>query len=575
MMRGAGQAIGAVVLISVFLAIIGIAWFSLSRQIETMSTVVRVPQNGISCQGSTVTMKIRNMGNQPINNSEYLNILGLFENDPDIVARWSFDERWDNKTIDSSGNANHGSIYADTVLLMHLNEGSGNPLDSSSYANHGDITGHEPTWLSSINCKSGKCMDFDGVDDYVDTSYFPDPRRAKTIAFWIKFNNVANTQAIGAFDGTNRFYAGIDLNNNILVGIGDTFVGFGTNDVYSDINESEWTHYAVVSDGSSVDVYINAVRKHGFAFTATAASTYEFIIGSRYYTGTKTNAPINGSIDEVAIYNRSLTGPEVQEQYEAGRAKFIERERPGKFGYGMELDGADDYVEVPDDNSLDFAAGDDLTICSWFKTSASGVGQDIIDKRGATSIGYLFGVADTDVLSTFFKNSVGGVSGNILGTTIVTDGNWHIGCVVHDRNSHIQLYIDGSPDGSSAAPLSGDLSNNRNLFLGFRDPILVTSVWGHFDGTIDEVVIIRRALTQPEIQAQFKPSCSCAGQTCQCGDLQITKTSGSGDFQPFFDIDEIPNGGTATMYDYSCLSDSCSYRIVATGGVEEVITDCK
>ena len=43
---------------------------------------------------------------------------------------------------------------------------------------------------------------------------------------------------------------------------------------------------------------------------------------------------------------------------------------------------------------------------------------------------------------------------------------------------------------------------------------------------------------------------------------------------PFFDSDVIAEGGSATMTDYNCLSDSCSYMVVSAGGSDRVFVDC-
>jgi hypothetical protein len=56
---------------------------------------------------------------------------------------------------------------------------------------------------------------------------------------------------------------------------------------------------------------------------------------------------------------------------------------PGVDGNCIEFDGINDYVEVADDNSLDFSAGQDFSIACWFtiERPTYTVAQDILSKR--------------------------------------------------------------------------------------------------------------------------------------------------------------------------------------------------
>jgi len=165
-MKAAHPIITVVIMTVILTALAGSSWYILSNHLETKSQVILVPLNRVSCDGTTASFEIRNMGSLPVNNSDHKEMLGLFPDDATMLVRWNFGEEDGAATFDSSGNKKHGSVYGDTVLLMHFDEGSGTPQDSTSFSAPVDITGHEPTWQLA-GCQSGKCMEFDGSGDYI------------------------------------------------------------------------------------------------------------------------------------------------------------------------------------------------------------------------------------------------------------------------------------------------------------------------------------------------------------------------------------------------------------------------
>ena len=55
----------------------------------------------------------------------------------------------------------------------------------------------------------------------------------------------------------------------------------------------------------------------------------------------------------------------------------------GQIGDALDFDGVDDYVDVGDQDSLDFVASESFSISTWFKLSqdVSGLTPSIVDKR--------------------------------------------------------------------------------------------------------------------------------------------------------------------------------------------------
>jgi len=265
--------------------------------------------------------------------------------------------------------------------------------------------------------------------------------------------------------------------------------------------------------------------------------------------------PINeefyGSIDEVAMYDRPLSDEEMMGLYEEGRAVFVERGRLGRYQYGMEFDGRNDYIDLGSDASFN---GPDIALAAWIRPAGlSGTMGAISKYDPAGPEGYVLGVRNGRALFAIYDGV--GSECDIQGG-VMSVGEWyHIIGIYNDTSRIIQLYVDGVNVNNT--PCSSYAPSSVPASIGKGQP----DGW-FFDGAIDEAVMWNRALSQQEIQDQIMPTCSCSGATCTCGDLIITKTAGEGHFHPYFNIGTIPTQGSARMMDYSCMDSICTYRVI-------------
>jgi uncharacterized repeat protein (TIGR01451 family) len=190
---------------------------------------------------------------------------------------------------------------------------------------------------------------------------------------------------------------------------------------------------------------------------------------------------------------------------------------PGMVGGALRFDGVNDHVRVPDHAELDVGTGD-FTLDAWVRTMASSGVVVLVDKRsGPTPLGYSlflangrlgFQMANGVGSSTCAPTPTPGVAcvNYVAPTTApnVADGQWHHLAAVVDRTnatSGVRLYVDGAQV-FAGAPLTGNLDNTSDLYLGVRTPAQQDG--GFFPGDLDEVELIKRALTQQEIQALFQ-----------------------------------------------------------------------
>ncbi|WOB69707.1 LamG domain-containing protein [Microcystis aeruginosa] len=157
----------------------------------------------------------------------------------------------------------------------------------------------------------------------------------------------------------------------------------------------------------------------------------------------------------------------------------------GQFGQAFSLNGTNQYVDIPDSNSLDITNA--LTISAWINPTTV-TSPRIVDKItvGVTD-GYLL-----DILGGSLRMIAG--SRLLSGGTVATNTFQNVAGVYDGQ--FMRLYINGvqvaSNDFGSIAPIP---TNNRSLKIG----VDFTGNGNLFSGLIDEVNIFNRALSASEI----------------------------------------------------------------------------
>ncbi|HIE25713.1 TPA: LamG domain-containing protein [Candidatus Poribacteria bacterium] len=167
----------------------------------------------------------------------------------------------------------------------------------------------------------------------------------------------------------------------------------------------------------------------------------------------------------------------------------------GKFGQGMEFDGVDDMVVIPDSDTLEF--DEDFTLAVWINTKATPPSPPSIITKGYhdtsnTRPWYLLYYRPAGTITMYLRN-LANQNSVADGTTAINDGKWHhvVGMKAGDE---VKVYIDGKEDAS--VPLGGKDKYGKSdyplVFMRHYDRFLA--------GVIDEVAIFKRALKEAEIE---------------------------------------------------------------------------
>ena len=167
----------------------------------------------------------------------------------------------------------------------------------------------------------------------------------------------------------------------------------------------------------------------------------------------------------------------------------------GKFGNALYFDGVDDYIEVPDDPSLESPS---ITVEAWVKRLGSpGTYKYIISKYYAARPGgwssYAFYTRNTGGLFFYIGYTGYYILSPDAGSGI-WDGNWHHIMGTFD-GSTVRLYVDGIEVGTGTTTTESIAYDTGSLFMGTYTS---TGPW-FFSGTIDEVRISNIARTSVDL----------------------------------------------------------------------------
>lgn len=268
-------------------------------------------------------------------------------------------------------------------------------------------------------------------------------------------------------------------------------------------------------------------------------------IGARQFPGFR--AFFHGVIDEARIWSRVLGASEVLASAQTGlRAVWHFNENSGtvtsdssdygnsgtltngpsfaagRFGNGVRLDGANDFVDVADAGVLDISG--DFTVEAWVKLDVlrSGGLHNVIAKERSSlpfNANYNLHILGNKVfLAVTFDAAVSG-SAATLGvagcdpggcfvkgvTSLTADTFHHVSGVYDDSAKKLTVYLDGGKNGEGTFTTTGSpTTNNENLRIGRRnaDPTGATAL----AGTIDEMHLWARALSYEEIGFLAAPS---------------------------------------------------------------------
>ena len=165
----------------------------------------------------------------------------------------------------------------------------------------------------------------------------------------------------------------------------------------------------------------------------------------------------------------------------------------GKFGQARDLDGVDDAIQLPFAESLAVGAGD-FTAMAWIKYGTSTANQAIFWGYGINDFSQFWLRAEPGDSRIRGLITTGGNTAVVATSKAYNDNAWHH-VALQRKAGTLSIWVDGAQAASVAAP-AGSVSPGRpfKMYVGQR-----LDGAHHFDGSLDEVRIYKRALTAAEI----------------------------------------------------------------------------
>jgi hypothetical protein len=422
--------------------------------------------------------------------------------------------------------------------------------DKSGFARNAAITrGGNGYGVTSTPGKVKQAFDFDGQTDYALASGFTDLGTSNvpySFTGWVKIPPTETDGNIIHMVGGGWCLPPVALSSGKLRGYswngGGVSVAGTTN-----LAPGTWYHFANTWDATNgLRIFVNGVLENSTAQATYIASGISNSLYFGYSPGVCAGDTgwFNGAIDDLRVYNYSLSSQEISQIYNAAKTGFgsaptktglvghwtmdatdlsgtkvydksgfnrhgtragasgvnnTPQITSGKIKQALDFDLSDDTVTISN-YPADFGTGD-MSVALWFKTTTStGTTAPLIDCAyvGAINAGFGIYMWAGDTSPRFAIDD--GVSG---GTTVAANnyasnnGQWHHVVGVRDTSGSnlIKIYLDGVLD-NTAANIAGSISSSDDLVIGSH---YSGGLSYRYNGQIDDVRVYNRALSDDEV----------------------------------------------------------------------------
>ncbi len=454
---------------------------------------------------------------------------------------------------------------------------TGAVLDVSGNNNTGYLMGGHSTTTQRVPGMIGQSLSFI-PNDYVtisDSSSLTWTTQM-SISIWMKAVTLASGQKtlVAKWDHGNRTEFFLQTSQTAADEI-DLYVenacgeSGGTSYVYTttaNLTVGNWYHVVATYDGSQptditkIKFFVNGIQAPGMAASeGSLPSTMPNCTGPINIGGEPTLAGrwFDGQIDEVRIYNRVLSGGEIDWLYKQGARQFsskINASQKDKFTNGLigywSFDGPDmitgNVADLSGNNNTGYIySGSGLSTSTqrvpgiigqamYFNGTAGPTAHDVrvLDSASLDTIDENFSVtmwvkpsngAQIGNASLLRKNNAGGTDGILIGdcsTALACRASWGSGglrcyddtftltanvwqhLVIRKNGDTRNVYINGADAGVNCTNANSTITDNS-------DPLTIGDVQAgskNFNGIIDEVRIYNRALTAAEIREMYESS---------------------------------------------------------------------
>jgi hypothetical protein len=462
-----------------------------------------------------------------------------------------------------------------TPLPTNLQEGlvgywpfCGNANDESGNGHDGTVNGATLTEDRFGNANSA--YSFDGFNNEIRISHHPDLNLIGdfTISSWYStdfFPSTHNSHTIIAKRDDNLSCCSANIPYNLSVNYQQNATDFrkpiavfaknGSVSYYQapyQVYLNTWTNIVLRVKTDTCSIYINGVLflQEPLQNSQRNPNTSDLLIGS--VNRAFGDEYMNGSLDDIAIYNRALSQEEITALYtgepvsppaactplpsnlqeglvgywpfcgnandESGNGNdgtvngaTLTEDRFGNAGSAYGFDGVDDLIELGNFNVV----GNEISINAWINESEIAALRNVILTKydgvsftGDNSISRSWSIIRHDATyqnKYHFQISENGqdVQESFCDSVGIAN-SWRM-LTITRNNELVNWYIDGSFVNSSISAQIGSIfSSPTPVFIGcFAQGTLPEEATGFFNGALDDIAIYNRALTPQEVQQLY------------------------------------------------------------------------
>jgi len=179
------------------------------------------------------------------------------------------------------------------------------------------------TGITSATAHNDSWLEFDGINDWVSLTNSEDrPTTNATITGWMKPNNIFNSGKllrIGVSQGTKQgIHISFASGPEIQCYIGNGSVGAEADMNIDDSYLNVWKFYSCTFNGTTGSLYENGVLNTSASFSSQTSIDYTDEVW-RVGAFNSGSGLFSGGIDEVRVYNSTLSGSQILEIYNSGR----------------------------------------------------------------------------------------------------------------------------------------------------------------------------------------------------------------------------------------------------------------
>jgi hypothetical protein len=416
-----------------------------------------------------------------------------------------------------------------------------------------------PTWTSSG--KYGNALSFDGTNDYVRKASYTEPNSDFSVSYWFK-SAVAisngwiaggNHKIMVNFGGNPGAY-GVDpmgqiLDTGVIRGYLYGAAGFpDVSTIQSTWNANQWYHLVFTYNNTDqmIKVYVNSKldNTHDGSGAPGFGQTNFYVGGNVAYLDNF----FQGTIDEVKIFNYTLTPAEVKLDYNQGSAVVMGNPKNildggtapvafwkldegigtsaydstsngnngvltagtaapawitnGQVGSALSFNGINSRVNFAETSYTDVGSTtSSYTVMGWFKTTSNfSVSASIVEKSNGAGR-YPFGLRLNSSEYASFAIYDGSSAPGVTASVALNDGIWHHIAGVRDTtNDKLYLYVDGVLIGSTTDTTTQTAANNEDITIGNGGNSYEQY---DFTGQIDQVKIYDYARSARQIAMDY------------------------------------------------------------------------